>query len=312
MAADRRNRRAAALAFVAGVAALIGCASTPASNDWQVLEGPALVVYSDGSLEGMREFYSELEHFRAAMRWFTNRKEAPPRSKTRIMLFKSGTDALPYLVTKDIGAWASVTATGNLAVAKLEGKTKDVDRQTLKRDLVKLWLDDEEVRAPTWYREGLAELVSAFTIEGNKVTIGGRPPIELSKFAELIADEKKGHTPGALLGDEVARYDIEDRARVWLVAHYLLIANKERQENLRDYFVAWRTGTPSADAFTKAFGQPPADFFRLEVGRYGTRQLAARQFAMTGEIPEPKLREASSEEIEKLTAEVERAVQRLR
>lgn len=292
--------------------ALLGCASTPAGRDWTVVEGESLAIYSDGSAEAAGAFYREIEEFRTAMRWFTNLTKQKTGTKTRLMVFKSGTDALPYLIEKEIGAWASVTATGNLGVAKLEGKTKPIDRQTLKRDLVKLWLDDARVRAPTWYREGLAELVSAFTIEGDSVLIGGLPPVELSTYLELIADAEKGHAPGALLSEEPARYTIEDRARVWLAVHYLMVANTERQQPLRDYFKAWSKGTPSAEAFQSAFGQAPADFYRLEVGRYGTRALAARQYKLEGELPEPRVREATKEEIEKLTEEVERAVQRLR
>jgi hypothetical protein len=94
--------------------------------------------------------------------------------------------------------------------------------------------------------------------------------------------------------------------------HYLMVANTERQNALRDYFRAWSKGTPSADAFTAAFGQPPAEFYRLEVGRYGARTLAARQFNMEGRITAPTAREAGKEEIEKLTEQVAHAVQRLR
>ena len=301
------------LAAALAMAALSGCASTPAGHDWQVVEGPWLVVYTDGDVESAETLYRELEEFRAAMRWFTNLTAVKPVGKTRLMVFKSGTDALPYLIDKDLGAWANVTATGNLGVAKLEGQTKAIDRQVLKRDLTRLWLDEVPgLRMPTWYKAGLAELISAFEIEGRTVTIGGLPPIELSTYPELIADEKKGRAPGALLSEEPGRYTTEDRARVWLAAHYLMVANRERQGALRSYFQAWAKGTPSAEAFAAAFGQPPAEFYRLEVLRYGGRQLAARQYTLEGDVPAPARREASKEEIEKLTAEVDRAVQRLR
>ncbi len=308
-----RRPKAWLLAAALAAAALAGCATTPAGHDWQVVEGPWLVVYTDGNVESAEALYQELEEFRAAMRWFTNLTKVKPIGKTRLMVFKSGTDALPYLIEKEIGAWANVTATGNLGVAKLGGDTKPIDRQILKRDLTRLWLDEVPgLRMPIWYKAGLAELISAFTIEGRTVTIGGLPPFELSTYAELIVDEKKGRTPGALLSEEPGRYETEDRARVWLATHYLMIANQTRQGALRAYFQAWAKGTPSADAFTAAFGQPPAEFYRLEVMRYGGRQLAARQYNLEGDVPAPTRREASQEEIEKLTAEVDRGVQRLR
>lgn len=308
-----RRPKAWLLAAALAVAALTGCATTPAGHDWQVVEGPWLVVYTDGNVESAEALYRELEEFRAAMRWFTNLTKVKPIGKTRLMVFKSGTDALPYLIEKEIGAWANVTATGNLGVAKLAGETKPIDRQILKRDLTRLWLDEVPgLRMPIWYKAGLAELISAFTIEGRTVTIGGLPPFELSTYAELIVDEKKGRTPGALLSEEPGRYETEDRARVWLATHYLMIANQTRQGALRAYFQTWAKGTPSAEAFTAAFGQPPAEFYRLEVMRYGGRQLAARQYNLEGDVPAPTRREASQEEIEKLTAEVDRGVQRLR
>jgi hypothetical protein len=232
--------------------------------------------------------------------------------KVRVMAFKSGTDAIPYLIDKEIGAWASLTTDGNLAVAKLAGQNKQADHQILKRDLVKMWMDHAGVRAPTWYREGLAELISAFDIQETRVTIGGLPPVELTSYATLIADEEEGHAPGDLLSEVPARYTLEDRARVWLAVHYLMVANTERQGALREYFRAWSKGTPSAEAFASAFGQPPAEFYRLEVARYGGRALAARQYNVGGQIDPPSVREASSEEIEKLTEQVDRAVQKLR
>jgi len=304
-----RSHRALVSAFA--VALLAGCASTPAGHDWRVVEGPAISIYTDGSLEAATGLYEELERFRAAAMWFTNLQKANV-GKVRIMAFKSGTDALPYLIDKEVGAWASMTSDGNLAATKLEGKAKAIDRQTLKRDLVKMWMDHAGVRSPLWYREGLSELVSAFNVEEKTVTIGGLPPFELQQYAALIADEKKGHAPGELLSESPGRYTVEDRARVWLAVHYLMVANTERQTALRDYFRAWTKGTPSADAFAAAFGQPPAEFYRLEVARYGTRALAARQFNIEGKVPAPKAREASTEEIEKLTAEIDRAAQKLR
>jgi hypothetical protein len=288
-----------------------GCASTPARHDWSVLEGPSIVIYTDGNVGTATELYLELERFRVAASWFTNLQKANI-GKVRVMAFRSGTDALPYMVDKDSGAWASMTVDGNLAATKLEGKNKLVDRQTLKRDLVKMWMDHAGVRSPLWYREGLAELVSAFEVDDKTITIGGRPPIELSDYTTLVGDEKKGHKPGDLLSETPARYTKEDRARVWLAVHYLMVANTERQNALRDYFRAWSKGTPSADAFSTAFGQPPAEFYRLEVARYGTRTLAARQFSISGQASPPSVRDASKEEIRKLTEQVDRAVQRLR
>lgn len=290
---------------------LAGCASTPARHDWRVVEGPAIALYTDGNVETATALYAELERFRAVTAWFTNLQKANV-GKVRIMAFKSGTDAIPYLIDKEIGAWASMTVDGNLAAAKLEGKNKLADRQTLKRDLVKMWMDYAGVRAPVWYREGLAELVSAFDVRDATVTIGGLPPVELAQYATLIADEKKGHPPGDLLSEQPGRYTTEDRARVWLAVHYLMVANTERQQALREYFRMWSKGTPSADAFAEAFGQPPAEFYRLEVGRYGTRALAARQFNVEGKLETPRVRDASREEIEKLTEQIDRAVRRLR
>ena len=305
----QRPRWAVVCALAAGL--LAGCASTPAGHDWQVLEGPAISVYTDGSIESATALYRELELFRGAVMWFTNLQKANV-GKLRVMAFQSGTDALPYMVEKESGAWASMTVDGNLAATKLEGKTKPTDRQTLKRDLVKMWMDYAGVRSPLWYREGLAELVSAFDVQEKSVTIGGLPPFELSTYAELIADEKKGHAAGELLSEGPARYTLEDRARMWLTVHYLMVANTERQTALRAYFRAWAKGTPGPEAFAAAFGQPPAEFYRLEVARYGTRALAARQYNIESAVADPKAREATSEEIEKLTAEVDRAVQRLR
>jgi hypothetical protein len=290
---------------------LAGCATTPAGRDWQIVEGPAIAIYTDGSVETASELYHELERFRGAAAWFTNLQKANV-GKVRVMAFRSGTDAIPYLVDKEVGAWASMTVDGNLAAAKLEGKNRVADRQTLKRDLVKMWMDHAGVRAPLWYREGLAELVSAFDVQEKSVTIGGLPPLELAQYAALIADEKKGHAPGDLLGEVPARYTLEDRARVWLSVHYLMVANTERQTALRDYFRGWAKGATGPEAFAAAFGQPPAEFYRLEVARYGTRALAARQFNIEGAVSAPKVREASTEEIEKLTEQVDRAVQRLR
>jgi hypothetical protein len=212
-----------------------------------------------------------------------------------------------------VGAWASVTASGNLAVAKLEARQHDLDEQTLRRDLVLLMLQDAQMRTPRWYAEGLAELVSAFDIADDGVTVGNIP-LALQGFDKLIADEKKGHAPGALLGDEpISSYTVEDRARVWLTVHYLMVGGDERKEALQAYFRAWLKGASSPEAFKTSFGQTPEDFFRLEVSRYGTRSLRLGKFSPQLAVDaNPTVRDASRDEIEKLTTEVERAAQRLR
>lgn len=306
-------RRSAGWALLGAFALSVwtGCASTPAGHDWKAIEGPAIAVFTDGNVETATELYVDLERFRAATLWFTNLQKGNV-GKVRIMAFRSGTDAIPYLVDKEAGGWASITVDGNLGATKLEGKNKAIDRQMLKRDLVKMWMDHAGVRSPQWYREGLAELISAFDVQEGSVTIGGLPPLELFEYAKLIADEKKGHPPGDLLSEQPGRYTIEDRARVWLAVHYLMVANVERQNALRAYFRAWSKGSSSADAFVAAFGQPPAEFYRLEVSRYGTRQLAARQFNVEGKVTPPTVRDVPSEEIEKLTQQVDHAVQKLR
>ncbi len=300
----------AALCLIA--AGGLGCASTPAKRDWRVIEGHSFVIYTDADAEDGRAFYDRLESFRAAVRWYTGlRREAS--AKTRVMLFKSSAAALPYLVSKDAGGWASVTASGNLAVAKLEGRQKQLDEQTVRRDLVLLMLQDAQMRTPRWYAEGLAELASAFDIQDDGVTVGNIP-VALAGFDALIADEKKGHTPGALLGEEpISKYTVEDRARVWLTVHYLMVGGDERKEALQGYFRVWLKGTPSPEAFKSAFGQSPEDFFRLEVSRYGTRSLRLGKFSPQLAVDaNPSVRDASQDEIEQLTNEVEHAAQRMR
>jgi tetratricopeptide (TPR) repeat protein len=117
-------------------------------------------------------------------------------------------------------------------------------------------------QAPVWVSEGLAEFYQVMEPQnGGKSVLLGRPPgehVALLKASTLMSireltqidhnspDYNEGSRRGVFY------------AQSWALVHYLTVGNPARAPQFRDYLARIRSGTPSAEAFSGAFGTDAA------------------------------------------------------
>lgn len=116
---------------------------------------------------------------------------------------------------------------------------------------------------PIWASEGLAELYQTFELtNGGRTANIGKPSREnlellqgataLMPVSELAA--VKRDSPLYNEGDRRSLF----YAQSWALVHYLTFGGTARSGQLKNYLTSIAEGTPPADAFSRAFGDPAA------------------------------------------------------
>jgi hypothetical protein len=290
-------------AFVLG-ALLLACSTSPEQSAFRVLENEHFVLFAQPDEPDARATFLALERQRAAIEAAVGIRP-PRRPRLRVVLLAGPRTAGGMLD----GAW------GEGFVAKLEGG--DVLVTSLGRPhLARLYVEATLAgRAPYWYAQGMADLLSTLRVHDGSVTIG-LPPRGWSRARPRppADDEEKERGGGKetvtgtqLVTDEAFKPGVEKRRRDhWMLAHFLLLASAERERGLREYIRLWQLGVPSPEAFERAIGRSADDLYRGEVARYAERGFRARTFPLVGSSPDEdvKARPADAAELHALLAAV--------
>lgn len=260
--------------------------STPApeADPWVVLENGHFVLYGQGGEAEARGDLLRLERFRAAVAAAVGiRPPAEPR--VRVVLFAGQRRAGGLLDGGWAKGFAANLSDGDVAVSAL-------GRPGLERLYLEAFLSG---RAPHWYAQGMADLLSTLRVEDGNVTIGV-PPRGYARARrrkeERDAEGKTIEITGVqLVTDEPFTPGVDERRRdYWLLTHYLFLASRTRAEGLREYLRLWRLGVPSAEAFERAIGRSADDLYREEVARHAERGFTARTAPLEGSAPDEDVR----------------------
>jgi len=241
--------------------------SGPARAEWREAKSKHFIIYSDGSLDELREFATKVETFDRAVRYLRNMEDPPLGDHGRLTIY----------VLKDAAAVARMYGKGGSRVAgfyypRATGSVAFVNRQRnsgvpeeyrqflLNADIVffheyfhHLMLTESDVALPRWVVEGFAEFFSTATIERDGSMMLGRAANHRS--AELFGRHEV--TLEAMLGDSFGKLSDDATAdlyaRSWLLSHYLYTAD-ERRPQLNRYLVGIQAGKPAIEAAREAFG----------------------------------------------------------
>jgi len=266
-------------------AALWACAApAPEQAAWQVLENRHFVLYGALPEAEARAALIGLERFRAAVEAAVGIR--PPREpKLRVMLFASPRAAGGLLEAGWAAGFVANLSDGDVVVTSRASPG-------LERLYIEVVLSG---RSPYWYAQGMADLLSTLRVEGDTATIGVPPKgygrarrRSQSKGEDSEKDDVTGLT---LVTDESYKSGVADRRREhWLLAHYLLLASRERAEDLREYLRLWQLGVASPEAFERAVGRSADELYAGEVARYAQRGFQARTMALSRFEPDEELR----------------------
>jgi hypothetical protein len=284
-------------AAVAIAAMLLACGTPPERNPWQVVENDHFVFYGQPGEAEVRATFLALERFRAAVEAGVGIR--PPRKpRLRVVLFASSRAAGGILEGGWAGGFAANLGDGDVVVTSLA-------RPRLERLYVEAILSG---RAPYWYAQGMADLLSTLRVHDGNVTIGlpprgyakARPRAQVEEEAEESKAGKQDEITGRMLvTDEGFKPGAPKRRRdYWMLVHFLLLASQERAEGLREYLRLWQLGVASPEAFENAIGRSAEDLYREEVARYAERGFKARSFPLVGYAPDVDARARPAEAAE--------------
>lgn len=261
------------------VAALLALLAAPqfaaaAGAEWRMITTPHFRVLSQAGEQKTLLWVRNYEQFvmTASAALDIKPDDLPPLT---IVLFARDKEYTPYKVMRD-GKAARVAGqfmrrAGLSAIGMAADSDVDWTRHVIYHESTHWLMSRDPNRHPTWFAEGIAEMLSTFELNGNKVNWA--KPIE----SHLVQLRKDGLLP---LKEFLARTDAlqdqekdDDRyyAQSWAFVHFMYLSQPSRVQLLDRILAAARTKSSEA-AVTEVFGPDMAAIER-DFNRY-VQQMA--------------------------------------
>jgi tetratricopeptide (TPR) repeat protein len=249
--------------YFRGLTALIACSAASLSAreaSWTRLDAGNFTILSQVSEKETRGWAVEFEQFHRGIDKVMRFDEAALQPVT-VVLFRSQDDLRPYKLLEkgkpaDVDGMFFRSPLGNF----IEAAADDEDERT--RQLIfhegVHWLTNvSDIPPPLWLDEGLAEVFSTFSIEGNLYTYGRVLPwhvLLLNRERMMPLKQLLEVQRGSLLYNESERTSIF-YAESWAFVHYLLFSGRlEERSRFNELMRALRPGSDPDAAFRKVFG----------------------------------------------------------
>ena len=275
-----RRRRFAVPGIVAALAYGLTTLASASEPEWRKLTAPTFGVISQLDEQETQAWAQELEQYIGALHdlYGVEQTALPPLT---IVLFRQPRDFAPYRLRTDSGQ-ARVSGffgnTGDWSIIGLPANDRDgAARQTLYHEAVHWFATASDRPQPLWFAEGLAEVLSTFTVVDGK-----------ARWGEVIADDVaylsqtgllpmeallKASQDDALHGEERDKY----YPQAWAFVHYLMFGKRGAdtaapQRLLRELAV---TDIEATDG--RSYEELTSDLQQyLEHGRYGYAEIVLR------------------------------------
>jgi tetratricopeptide (TPR) repeat protein len=250
------------LIFVAALTAFAGAAHA----EWREARSKHFIIYSDGSLDELRDFATKVEKFDAAVRVIRRMTDPPLGDHGRLTVYvlrSSSSVARMYGSSRSVAGFYSPRASGSIAFVHREreaGVPEEYRQFMLTADAVffheyfhHLMLSDIQAALPRWVIEGFAEYFATATLEKDGSMQFGRAANYRSDALFKIPDVSLEQIVGDSFGELTDDATHEMYGRSWLLTHYLFSA-ADRSAKLDRYLVAIQSGKPAVEAAREAFG----------------------------------------------------------
>jgi tetratricopeptide (TPR) repeat protein len=238
-----------------------------ARAEWREARSRHFVIYSDGSLDELRDFATKVETFDSAVRVVRKMADPPLGDHGRVTIYvlkNAGAVARMYGDSRsNVAGFYSPRASGSVAFVHREtddGVPEEYRQFMLSADAVffheyfhHMMLSDTQAALPRWVIEGFAEFFSTATIEKDGAMMFGRAANHRSSglFSrpDVTLEQIVGDSFGTLDDDGIN----ELYARSWLLTHYLYSAVGRRGQ-LDRYLAGIQAGKPAIESAREAFG----------------------------------------------------------
>lgn len=211
------------LKFIAAlVSALIG--STPAQADWYRATSNHFIVYSDDSLEDVRDYTMRLEQFDQAIRAWHVAPQDKRGASARVTVFVvDKTNDVAKLAGHDgVAGFYRPVAGQSVAFTPRNGSGDLGARAILFHEYTHHWMltNWTDAALPPWFVEGFAELHATALFRGNQIIFGAVPAYRKYTIGQMNAlpmSRLLRFDPGTL--SNVERDALYSHG--WALTHYL-------------------------------------------------------------------------------------------
>jgi hypothetical protein len=274
-------RRSGVCGIIAVLAWGLTALASASEPEWLKLETPGFGVVSQLDEHETRAWARQLDEFIGALHDLYGVEQAalPPLT---IVLFRQPRDFAPYRLRTDSGQ-ARVSGffgnTGDWSIIGLHADNRGgAARQTLYHEAVHWFSTASDRPQPLWFAEGLAEVLSTFTVvDGN------------ARWGEVIVDDVAYLSDSGLLPMEALLQASQDDAlhgeerekyypQAWAFVHYLMFGQRdtgagELAAPLRELALT----EADVAAFGRSSDELTSDLqLYLAHGRYGYTEIALR------------------------------------
>jgi len=237
-------------------AALLACAGPPPDYEqpWIEITTPHFRLLSDASEKQALKLAHELEDVRTAILTWTG-ASPPPAVRLSVFVFRDFDSFRPFEMQMGSDGYFVPRPDGGSIVMNAEGQAYQIARHELVHFLL---LGDRERHHPPWYNEGLAEVLSTASRQGDVIRLGDPPRRSLSALrsygevpvAELLMERNLSGWYGV---DQASFY-----ASAWALVHYLRLGYGSSQPDgnprLDRYLKRVSAGSRQLKSFELVFG----------------------------------------------------------
>lgn len=242
-------------------------------DHWRRAEVEGFSLYSDAEPAEARRLAARLGAFVQVVHKVMGEQHFPPELRREVFLFATEEQfawfrLAPGVTGQALAGYASVSA--GLSAERVEAAS------TLFHELVHVALQESPTFAyPSWYHEGLAEMLSATALREDVVTLGGVPPERLSYLARYealpLADLLSAPGPFSFGNQEDAlRFYADSWALVRFLHGGLGRGRPNHYREMLAYLVRLNTATSWRQAFRDSFHVPLAELEQEFVAFRGT------------------------------------------
>lgn len=265
----------------------------PEKEKWVKLTSGEFRIFSNASERETQEIATNLLRMREAVGKITQLKVRSPLPMY-VFVFKNERSFAPYrdaiFQRRNANVTGGFLSSRNANFVILQADSAPGVDHVVYHELTHYFVENTLAGLPLWFKEGIAEYYSTFSVSGDKVSIGKAVPEHVvwlrdgnvMPLADLFAVDSR--SPDYSEGRRQGVFYAES----WALFHYLVVGNEQRRPQLPVFLSLIRAGKSNEEAFTTAFKTTYADLER-ELRTYVRRPTMGYVSYSLAELPIPAI-----------------------
>ena len=265
-------------------------------SEWRSFENRNFRAISNAKDDRVLELLHDLETFRLIASQFSPVRIPQGTPKPLAVIFRNQREFDRYSESLFLASYSTYSAKQGMLVLSLSHPRVHA-RYWLRHEYVHILQAHHKYRFPKWYREGMAELLSAIRIDGQGYTIGEAPADGPTLVRDVVPYDRIILDEFDLIKPTMVTVGTSPYWQCWLLTHFFLLgADAAIKEQFKDYLKLYNRGMSSEEAFSAAFDLSPKSLWSKYLRRYarktpkygGNYDIAGADFDFSVEVAEER------------------------